>query len=346
MSFKRLWVMFNARNKEFFRDSSALGWNFLFPFLVIAGFGVLFGDKEYTEFKVGVFPYPTSTVSVENLNIPKTFRETRYLQFVGFKSPEEGMDKLRHHGIDILIKADSAANEYWISDTSPKGYIAEKIFHASLNPAPNAQKQQIHGVPIRYIDWLFPGILGMNIMFGALWGVGYILVRYRKVGVLKRLKATPLTAFEYLSAQLLSRVILLMFMIVVVWTGCGLLFHLVVEGSYLNIIFMFLMGSLSFCTMGLIIAARGTSEEFSSGLITFIAWPMMFLSEVWFSLEGSPKWVVAFAECFPLIHLTRGVRKIMHDGATLSGVMPELTILAVTSAVFLAISAALFSWND
>ena len=112
-------------------------------------------------------------------------------------------------------------------------------------------KEPIQGREIRYIDWLFPGILGMNMMFSALWGVGYVVVRYRKNGVLKRLKATPLTAFEYLSAQMLSRIFLLMFTLVVVWVGCDLIFSFQVRGPYLDLFVVFLLGSLSLTALGL-----------------------------------------------------------------------------------------------
>ena len=131
--------------------------------------------------------------------------------------------------------------------------------------------KDIEGNEIRYIDWLFPGILAMNMMFSALWGVGYIVVRYRKNGVLKRLKATPLTAFEYLSAQMVSRIFILMFTLTVVWIGCELMFHFHIEGSYVNILLVFFVGSLSLTALGLILASRGTSEEFTTGILNFDA---------------------------------------------------------------------------
>jgi ABC-2 type transport system permease protein len=170
-------------------------------------------------------------------------------------------------------------------------------------------------------------------------------VRYRKNGVLKRLKATPLTAFEYLSAQMLSRIFLLMFTLAVVWVGCDLIFSFHVEGSYMDLAVVFFVGSLSLTALGLVIASRGTSEEFATGLLNFIAWPMMFLSEVWFSIEGAPHWVKSFANIFPLTHLLKAVRKIMNDGAGLIDVGPELTVLALMTLTFLAIGAWLFSWN-
>jgi ABC-type multidrug transport system permease subunit len=97
--------------------------------------------------------------------------------------------------------------------------------------------------------------------------------------------------------------------------------------------------------LGLILAARGTSEEFTSGILNFISWPMMFLSEVWFSLEGAPEWIRAIATVFPLTHLLTAVRRIMNDGAGLWDVMPELSILGVMTIVFLSIGAGLFSWT-
>ncbi len=348
MSFKRLWAIFKARNYEFFRDHSAFGWNFLFPFLLVAGFGIIFGGKSYTEYKIGIFPSETKQVSIAELNIPQRFKDIQYLKFIGFPNAAEGLEKLKHHRIDFLLKTGNGPHQYWVSDASPKGYVVEQMFKASLVPAGsklNAEKREIQGSAIRYIDWLFPGILAMNMMFSALWGVGYVVVRYRKNGVLKRLKATPLTAFEYLTAQAISRIFLLMFTLVIVWTGCDLIFSFRVQGSYLDLFVIFFLGSLSLTSLGLVLASRGTSEEFTTGILNFISWPMMFLSEVWFSLEGAPQWVKSSAKIFPLTHMLTAARKVMHDGAGLIEVGPEIIVLALMTIGFLTLGASLFSWN-
>jgi len=340
--------MFKARNHEFFRDKAAFGWNFLFPFLIIAGFGIIFGGREYTGFKVGVFPSETETVSFADTSLPEKFIKTRSLDFIGVQNLEEGREKLQHHKIDFLVRLDSPLQQYWVNESSPKGYIVERLFQASFIPddAGYGKKEAIQGKEIRYIDWLFPGILAMNMMFSALWGVGYTIVRYRKNGALKRLKATPLTAFEYLTAQALSRIFLLVFTLVVVWVGADLLFSFHVEGSYIELLIVFTIGSLSMTSLGLLLASRGTSEEFASGALNFIAWPMMFLSEVWFSLEGAPQWVKNFAEIFPLTHLLRAARRIMNDGASLTEVGSECFILLAFTLLFLVLGATLFSWNE
>lgn len=348
MSFERFLAILRARNREFFRDRSAFGWNFLFPFLIVAGFGIIFGGKAYTEYKIGVFPHPAGSVNAEKIQIPPQFRDTRYLNFIGIPSASEGISKLKYHKIDFLLKIGEPPYEYWVSDGSPKGYIVEKIFKASLMPPEikiPSLKKEIQGSSIRYIDWLFPGILAMNMMFSALWGVGYVVVRYRKTGALKRLKVTPLNAFEYLSAQAVSRIFLLMFTLIVVWTGCDLIFKFAVKGSYVNLFIVFFLGSLSLTALGLILASRGTSEEFTTGILNFISWPMMFLSEVWFSLEGAPQWVKSAAKIFPLTHMLKAVRSIMHDGAGLADVGLELIILTAMTLAFLIIGASMFSWN-
>jgi ABC-type multidrug transport system permease subunit len=258
------------------------------------------------------------------------------------------LEKLKHHRIDFLLKTGNEPPQYWVSDASPKGYVVEQMFKASLGLTESklkAEKREVQGSAIRYIDWLFPGILAMNMMFSALWGVGYVVVRYRKNGVLKRLKATPLTAFEYLTAQAISRIFLLMFTLVIVWTGCDLIFSFSVIGSYLDLFVVFFLGSLSLTALGLVLASRGTSEEFTTGILNFISWPMMFLSEVWFSLEGAPQWVINSAKIFPLTHMLTAARKVMHDGAGLIEVGPEIIVLSLMTIGFLTLGAFLFSWN-
>ncbi len=348
MRFERLWAVFYARNLEFFRDRSALGWNFIFPFLIVLGFGVIFSGKGFKEYRIGIFPHPSGIVSLDRVEIPAGFKEIPYAEFIGIHSLEEGLEKLRHHRIDFLLETGLAPHRYWIDDSSPKAYAIEGVFKGSLSPADVetlVQKEEIQGKKIRYIDWFFPGILSMNMMFSALWGVGYIVVRYRKNGVLKRLHATPLTALEYLLAQILSRLFLLIFTLTVVWIGCNLFFSFTVEGSYLDLFIVFAVGGLSMCALGLLLASRGSSEEFTDGVLNFITWPMMFLSEVWFSIDSAPEWIKLASKALPLTHMVEAARKVMNDGVGLSEVALELTVLISIAVVCLVTGAALFSWR-
>lgn len=348
MNPRRIWIMFLARNKEFFRDRAAFGWNFAFPFLVIIGFGVIFSDQNTQKFTVGVFPETAAAVEATTTSMTDAFLQNGAIRLVPIATLAEGRDKIRLHKIDLLLDTTADRPTYWLNSDSPNGAIVEQLYLASLTAksAVPTNRHEIDGEQVRYVDWFFPGIMAMNMMFSALWGVGYIIVRYRKNGALKRLKATPLTAFEYLSSQLLSRIFLLMFTFGVVWFGCDLIFDFRMQGSLALFLFTFFLGGLSLCSIGLLLAARGTSEEFTSGALNFISWPMMFLSEVWFSLEGAPQWVQQVSWLLPLTHLLKAARKVMNEGAGLVDIQLECGLMILTSALFLTCAARLFSWNE
>lgn len=340
--------MFQARNKEFFRDRAAFGWNFAFPFLIIIGFGIIFSGDSLHQFKVGVFPQTGNTVNFRETDIRQSLEQSKAIHFVPIVDIEDGLKKIKFHKIDLLIDGRSSQKSYWVNSASPKGYIVERLLRADLQSPDtlSIKRVAVDGEQVRYIDWFFPGIMAMNMMFSALWGVGYVIVRYRKNGALKRLKATPLTSFEFLSAQMLSRIFLLMFTFVVVWFGSDLIFNFRMQGSLLLFLFTFLLGGLSLCSIGLCLAARGTSEEFTSGTLNFISWPMMFLSEVWFTLDGAPAWVQQIAWFFPLTHMLKAARKVMNEGAGFLDIRFECSFMLLSSLLFLALAAFLFSWNE
>jgi ABC-type multidrug transport system permease subunit len=231
---------------------------------------------------------------------------------------------------------------YWVNTDSPKGYITEKLLLAS---AAGAQRQPVTGAAVRYVDYLFPGILGMNMMFSCLFGVGYVVLRYRKSGFLKRLHATPLTAFEFLTAQVLSRLSLILFVTGVLYVGIGTIIHFHSAGNLLLLVLVAVLGALSMVALGLTIAARFSSEEVVGGLLNLFTWPMMLLSGIWFSLEGSPPWVRWVAGIFPLTHILDAARAIMLDGAGPAQIAPHLLYLGATALGFLAFGAWSFRWR-
>ena len=119
MRFKRLWAVFNARNREFFRDREAFGWNFLFPFLIILGFAVIFKGDYTSPFKVGLFPVtPGGSIGQSIGNLPDRFASFKAISIVGFETRAQGMEKLKHHKIDLLVEANTQPVRYWVSDSS------------------------------------------------------------------------------------------------------------------------------------------------------------------------------------------------------------------------------------
>ncbi|OHD64201.1 MAG: ABC transporter permease [Spirochaetes bacterium RBG_13_51_14] len=341
--FKRILTLFKARNLEFMRDRSAVAWNILFPILVIVGFSLIFSDERQILYKVGIVG-PRTAVSPASEAQLNSFIKTKYIDFIRFRSVPEAMPKLLHHRIDLLIN--TGTGTFWNSKTSPKGYIAERLLKASaVTPVAGFSKESVTGVEVPYIEWLFPGILGMNIMFSALFGVGYVVVTYRKNGVLKRLSVTPLRPWEFLTAQILSRMYLLLVTTAIVFVGCAIIYGFQVRGSYLTLFLVFCLGGFSMISLSLVVAARSSSEEFAGGILNLITWPMMFLSEVWFSLEGAHPWVLKVSRFFPLTQMIDAARKIMNDGAGLREVQSQLFILALMSLIFLITGSKLFTWH-
>jgi ABC-type multidrug transport system permease subunit len=296
--------------------------------------GFVFGGPARPLFKVGVV-----ATSIDKQAHP--FLQERYVDFVPIANEADGLHKITHQQIDLLVDLKGVVR-YWVNTDAPKGYIVEKLLLAA---APGAQRQPVTGAAVRYVDWLFPGILGMNMMFSCLFGVGYVVLRYRKNGFLKRLHATPLTAFEFLTAQVLSRLCLILFVTTVLYVGVGTIIHFHSVGNVALLLLLAILGALSMIALGLTIAAGVSSEELVGGMLNLLTWPMMLVSGIWFSLEGSPRWVQWAAHIFPLTHVLEGGRAVMLDGAGIAQIAPNLLYLGVTALVFLTFGAWSFRWR-
>jgi ABC-type multidrug transport system permease subunit len=338
---KRFLAVLKARNNEFIRDTSALGWNLIFPILVIFGFAFAFSDSSQNIFKVAVFSNPAAQSSSS-----QGFTGLKYIQFVPTQDVHDSLEKLKRHHFDMVLNQEGPGQgKYWINSSSPKGYLLEKILWGSGASQDAYQKQSVEGKEIRYVDWLISGLLGMNMMFSALFGVGYTIVRYRKNGVLKRLKATPVTSFEFLLAQVISRLLLISFVTTAVYCGSHYFIRFQMLGSYISLFFVMVLGAMSMISLSLLVASRSSSEEFAGGLLNLISWPMMFLSGVWFSLEGSHPWVIKAAQLFPLTHLIDAARAIMTEGATLQQVSYNVITMSIMTLVFLTAGSLTFKWK-
>ena len=334
----RIYALFVARNTEFFRDRSALAWSILLPVLIIFVFAYAFTDENPEKFKVGIYSTTLST------DASRAFTSTKFIKFIRFEDIESTLKKVERHQIDLLFDANTSS--YWINQTSPNGYIVERLLVAAFAEAPQKlQRHLVEGDEVRYIDWVMPGVIAMNIMWGALFGIGYVIVRYRKFGVLKRLRATPVTAVEFLSAQILSRLWLLLVVNAVIFIAMDYFMNFRMHGSYISLFIVFTLGCINLICCGLVVAARISSEEVANGVLNLFSWPMMFLSGVWFSLEGAHPWMQKFALILPLTHVTTAAREIMIDGAGLVQIADHLLVLGISSIVLLIIGAWIFQWE-
>jgi len=338
MNLKRILAVVKARNREFYRDKAGLGWNIFMPAVMVLGLAFIFSSPEENLYKVGLLGGATDTQSTP-------FLDTRHIRFIAQNNEAAAIEKLRYHRIDLLLDL-RAQPRYWLNELSPKSYIVERLLLQSYsNPSPPIKRESVSGRPVRYVDWVLPGVLAMNVMFSSLWGVGWVIVRYRKNGVLRRLRATPLRAGEFLVAQIISRLLVVTLVTLIVFAGTNALLDFPMRGSYPALGLVFLSGAIALVSLGLTVSARVRSEELADGLLNLISWPMMILSGVWFSLEGTNPWAQRIADFLPLTHMVDAARRIMLDGAGLLDVALEVSILLSIGVVLLTLSARAFRWQ-
>jgi ABC-2 type transport system permease protein len=340
---KQFRAMVKARTMEFVRDKGTFYWNILFPLVLVFGFSFAFSSGNNTLFKIGLIgPVPTE----QEFN----FLGISQIEFIEYdmdhSEQEDLIKKVRHHQLDMII--DFEQNAYYINKEGENAEVLQLL--ASLNPESglslnNFKREELTGKAIRYVDWLVPGVIGMNMLFSCLFGVGFVIVRYRKNGVLKRLKATPVTSLNFILAQMASRFLIVLTTSVVVFAGTNIFLRFMMLGSYLNLILITALAIFCMIALGLVFASRIKSEELASGLMNFVTFPMIILSGVFFSLEGSPEILQKISKLLPLTHFIDGARKIMLEGAGIVVIAPQLLILTGMTLLFLAIAALTFKWD-
>lgn len=331
-----------ARNKEFYRDRASISWAVILPIIIIMAVSIAFSGRDQQLFKIGVLVSDVEyKQDITPVPLPETLHKD-YIEVVTIQDQEKALMRVRHHQFDLLLQYTVNGWHYWINDKAAKGEVLQALLLAG---APQAQKEIVSGRAVRYIDWAMPGVLGMNIMFGALFGVGYVIVRYRKMGVLKRLQATPITAFQFLGAQLVSRLLIITVVSAMIFVGCNLFLDFLMLGSYCLLFVIALLGGFSMIALGLIVSSRTDNEELAGGLLNVATYPMLLLSEVWFSLDGAPHWMRMLAQILPLTHMLDAARAVMLEGAGWQDVSMHLVVMAVMSVVFLSIAAVMFRWG-
>lgn len=335
----RMLAVMRARFREFYRDTASWAWNLIMPVLIIIGFAFIFSGDEEALFKVAVLQQENASVQMQR------FLDTDHVQFIKITNLDEAIVKVQRHQFDLLLDL-SAAPRYWVNQHSANGSVVEKLLREALSTERvDINRELVTGRDIRYVDWVMPGVLAMNMMFSCLWGVGWVVVRYRKNGVLRRLQATPLTAFEFLSAQVIARLIIITVVTLLVFIGADLVVGFTMRGSYLALFLVFFSGAACLTSMGLIVATRLKTEEVADGLLNLISWPMMIFSGVWFSMEGTHSMAQFLSNLFPLTYLVDAARRIMIDGAGIVGVIFEIGLLSGLTLLLLTISAKLFRWT-
>ncbi len=330
-----------VRFREFWREPEAVFWVFVFPILLAAGLGIAFRNRPPEVLKIGA----TRADLVRGLSQGKGLQ-------VELVDAAAGNQALRT-GRMVLVAMPNAEGgvTFRYDDTNPDERTARLLAERALQRAAgvrNATPERddlVREPGSRYIDFLLPGLLGMNLMGSGIWGLGFAIVDARRKKLLKRLIASPMSRAEYLLSFLLSRLTLL-FIEVAVLAGFGfLVFGVPLRGPLWEFALLCLLASFSFSALGLLIASRAQTIEAASGLMNFVMLPMWIFSGVFFSAERFPAALQPFIQALPLTAVINSLRANMLEGAGFSAFAGELGIMTAWLGVCFFLALKLFRWR-
>jgi ABC-type multidrug transport system permease subunit len=336
-----LWQLTLARFREFIREPEAVFWTFVFPVLLAAGLGLAFRNRPPEVLKVAA----TTPQLVEAL------RQEPLLQARQMTEPA-AREALRNSKV-VLFAAPAAGGgvTYHYDDTNPDGRSARMLADAAIQRAagradPVASRDRLQREPgSRYIDFLIPGLLGMNMMGSGMWGLGFAIVDARRKKLLKRFIATPMRRHDYLLSFLLSRLVGLVAEVVMLVGFGALAFGVPLHGSLWTLAVLCLLGSLAFSALGLLTGSRARTIEAASGLMNLIMMPMWVLSGVFFSAERFPDALMPFIRALPLTALNDALRANMLQGGNLPDLTPQVALLAFYTLACFVAALKLFRWS-
>ena len=330
-----------VRFREFVREPEALFWVFGFPIILAAGLGIAFRNRP-----ADILPVAAATPQLSAALRAEKLLDVRQLAL------NDAERELRNGKVVLVAEPDeNGAVTYRYDDTNPDGRSARMLADRAIERAagrqdPVAAKDTIMREPgSRYIDFLVPGLLGMNLMGSAVWGMAFGIVDARRKKLIKRLMATPMPREYYLLSFVLSRLVLLVVEVGAVLGFAVLVFQVPVYGSLVALGFFCVLASMSFCALGLLIASRVQTIEAASGMTNAVMMPMWICSGVFFSAQRFPNIMQPLIKALPLTAAIDALRSNMLQGATLAQLAPETGVLAAWLVVCFFVALKLFRWR-
>jgi ABC-type multidrug transport system permease subunit len=336
-----------ARLREFLREPSAIFWVYVFPILMMVALGIAFRNRPVEQTAVLVQQGPQAETVLAALRKDERFRAR-------MAEPEEARRRLRIGQADLVIAVDAAASStyhYYFDPTKPEALLARNTADDVLQRAAgrkdvmNAREHEVTEPGGRYIDFLVPGLLGLGIMGGGLWGVGFAVVDMRIRKLLKRFVATPMRRSHFLAAIMISRFLFTIPEIVFLLAFAHFAFQVENRGSYLAVAIVILLGTIEFAGIGLLVACRAKTLETVSGLMNLVMLPMWMASGIFFSYERFPESVQPVIRYLPLTPVIDSLRAIMLEGATLASLWLPLAVITAYGTVTFFLALRWFRWN-
>ena len=335
------------RVREFLREREAVFWVFIFPVLMTFALGIAFRNTAPDKTLVAIEAVAQSASVNELANVLNHSPEINATVL----SPDDAAKALRSGKVAIVVTP--LDNDYSLrfDPTRPESRTARLIVDDVLQRAKgrtdvvNAREEKVTETGARYVDFLVPGLIGMNLMGSGLWGLGFTVVMARSRKLLKRFAATPMRRSHYLLSFILSRLVFLVLEVAAVVVFAWLTFGFTVRGSWLSVMLITFLGGFTFSGIGLLVAARPTTIEGVSGLMNFIMLPMWLLSGTFFSSERFPQVFQPFIKALPLTALNTLLRAVMNEGTPLWANWINVAILLAWLTVSFVVALKIFRWQ-
>lgn len=340
LEYSSLYQLTRVRFMLVWREPEAIFWIFIFPILLAVGLGIAFRDRPPEVLPVGA----TSAQLTRALSADAGLR-------VSQMDAAAGQHELATGAILLLAVEQPGGVVYRYDDTNPDArsarLLADRAIQAAAGQreAVQSENELIHETGSRYIDFVVPGLLGMNLMGSAIWGLGFAIVEARQKKLLKRMVASPMPRWQYLAAFLLSRLAMLVIEVVVFLGFAGIVFGVPFRGSLLELGFMCVLTSMAFSALGLLISSRAKTMEAASGLMNLVMLPMWILSGVFFSASRFPAVIQPFVRALPLTAANDAFRANMLQGVGINHLMLQVGILLGWLVVPFAVSLRIFRWR-
>jgi ABC-type multidrug transport system permease subunit len=322
-------------------------WIFLFPVLLALGLGIAFRNKPPDAVRIVIVQQPGSARIAELL---QRSPDAHSLKIDVLASAQADLG-FRLGKFDVEMVPSGAGVEYVYDPARPESMQARSLADSALQAGAGSKPavptaSRVNTEPgSRYIDFLIPGLLGMNLMGSGMWGIGFAIVEMRQRKLLKRYVATPMGRGDFLLALASSRLILMMAELLLV-LGFGVYaFHMRVMGSWAAILLVSCLGALSFSALGLLTASRAQKIETASGIMNSVMMPMWIFSGIFFSYERFPAVVIPIIKLLPLTALNDMLRSIILEGGSLSSQSAPLAVICGWGAASFFLAVRFFRWT-
>ena len=330
--------------RGYLREPEAIFWTYGFPLIMVVGLGLAFNTEGEAPTSFTVTERAASHPFVKALEEDRSF-------WIDVLPIDEALTRLRRNTTALVVSIDDSGQfEYFFDPTNPDGSATRSLVDDGLQRAGGrtdafeSSSRETNAPGSRYVDFLVPGLIGMNIMGAGLWGIGFSTVDLRVKNLLKRLVATPMKRSQFLLSLVGSRVAFFIPEMLFLLVAAHLIFGVPIAGNYFSVLFIAFLGSLTFAGLGLLIASRARRIESISGLMNLVMVPMWLCSGIFFSSERFPDFMQPFVQALPLTQLINALRAVILVGEPLTSQAAAIGMLSAWGAVSYVLALKIFRW--